>query len=490
MEPDRALPAGQPQAIIQVEFVGNYPIAWEPLAPAPGESQSSDSSQLSDLSSKMFDSQATVSDSGFPSTNEELKQQFVAYIEERMRGARGDSEAEAEFCDPEIDQMDMLKGYHSLLAIVHDPTSALQATDTTKLKRYMEDYNLKYLETAFYNLCGFYLAQIDKLGKLWNEKNKRDPAHAEKDCGDDNVDESRKGKSSSPAKRRKLATTGASNVKPDRLKPDREAQKIVPCWYNKMCTLTGGTFLVEAAHIIDVRVTTKLGADKDAKAIWAMLTLFWPLEDLKALTISGDEQRNILPLRIDAHRLWDDHRFALRPVEHPTDPTHRLYLQMVWLKDITTEDNLARSPWDHRKNGTITDFRRGSGDDDTTFPAIRHGDVYELVTADEAACPLPNMHFLRLRYAMQKLLAGMMAAGALKDVFRGPPPPPSGMEGPVRDERHMPGDWEMLIEAAQQEGVLTVEAAERWRRYILENAYQEYQERVEEYAAWRAEKGM
>jgi vacuolar-type H+-ATPase subunit H len=51
----------------------------------------------------------------------------------------------------------------------------------------------------------------------------------------------------------------------------------------------------------------------------------------------------------------------------------------------------------------------------------------------------------------------------------------------------MPSDWEMLIEAAQQEGVLSVEAAEQWRRYILEEAYQEYQER---YAEWRAEKGI
>jgi hypothetical protein len=368
------------------------------------------------------------------------------------------------------------------LAIVHDPTSALTATNTTRLKWFMKAARINFLESAFDTLCRNYLSDIDKLGKLWSQKNIQDPT--QEGNGDDNVDQSREGESSSPAKRRKLATTGLSNVKPARLRPDREAQNIVPGWYNKMCTLTGGTFLVEAAHIIDIRVTKKLGADKNAYSIWSMLRTFWPLEEIRALTISGDEQRNILPLRVDAHRFWDSHRFALRPLEHPTDPTRRLYLQMVWLKNITTEGNLARSPWDHRKNGTITDFRRGSEDNDT-FPAIRHGDVYELVTADEATCPLPNIHFLRLRYAVQKLLAGMMAAGALKDIFRGPPP--NGIEGPVRDEAHMPSDWEMLIEAAQQEGILSVEAAEQWRRYILEEAYQEYQER---YADWRAEKGI
>ena len=79
---------------------GNYPIAWE--LPVPGESQAS--SQLSDLPSEMFDSQPSVSDSGFPLPNEGLKRQFVAFVEERMRGARGDSDPEAEFCNPETER--------------------------------------------------------------------------------------------------------------------------------------------------------------------------------------------------------------------------------------------------------------------------------------------------------------------------------------------------------------------------------------------------
>jgi len=81
---------------------------------------------------------------------------------------------------------------------------------------------------------------------------------------------------------------------------------------------------------------------------------------------------------------------------------------------------------------------------------------------------LPNVHFLKLRYAIQKLLAGIMAAGALKDIFRGPPP--RGIKGSVLDKAHIPGDWEVLIEAAQQEGILSAEAAKQWRRYILEEA--------------------
>lgn len=88
----------------------------------------------------MFDSQPTVSDSNFPATNRELKRQFVTFVEERMRGTRS---------DPEIDKMDMLKGYHSLLAIVHDPTSSLTAPNTTRLKWFMKEAGIKYLENAF-----------------------------------------------------------------------------------------------------------------------------------------------------------------------------------------------------------------------------------------------------------------------------------------------------------------------------------------------------
>ncbi|KAK3371698.1 hypothetical protein B0T24DRAFT_333947 [Lasiosphaeria ovina] len=87
---------------------------------------------------------------------------------------------------------------------------------------------------------------------------------------------------------------------------------------------------------------------------------------------------------------------------------------MVWLKDITIEGNLARSPWDYGKNGTITDFRRGSGDNNT-FPAIEYGDVYELVTADEVICPLLNIYFLRLSGERKRRLYARVRRWRRKD---------------------------------------------------------------------------
>ncbi|KAK3377114.1 hypothetical protein B0T24DRAFT_677969 [Lasiosphaeria ovina] len=59
---------------------------------------------------------------------------------------------------------------------------------------------------------------------------------------------------------------------------------------------------------------------------------------------------------------------------------------------------------------------------DGTFPNLEHGDVYELFTADPDGRPLPYMRFLEIRYAVQKLIAGPQASGALEDIFDGEPP--------------------------------------------------------------------
>lgn len=97
------------------------------------------------------------------------------------------------------------------------------------------------------------------------------------------------------------------------------------------------------------------------------------------LVVRGREATIILPLSPDAHALWDKYAFALCPIEHPTDPQHRLFLQMVWLTDLHIERGLVTGDWDNAGRGGIVDLRRGR---DGLFPAIRHGDVYELVTSD------------------------------------------------------------------------------------------------------------
>lgn len=83
-----------------------------------------------------------------------------------------------------------------------------------------------------------------------------------------------------------------------------------------------------------------------------------------------------------------------------TDPSHRLYIQIVWIKDIVTEGSLLRGAWDHKRNGSIVHLRR---EDTDQYPRLDHRDVYEIITTDEEHHPLPSIRFFELRYAAQKL---------------------------------------------------------------------------------------
>ncbi|KAK0733749.1 hypothetical protein B0T26DRAFT_685605 [Lasiosphaeria miniovina] len=83
-------------------------------------------------------------------------------------------------------------------------------------------------------------------------------------------------------------------------------------------------------------------------SFWRVLRMFWPLEVIQKLDIAGHEQRNILPLQPSAHRLWDQHKFAPRPIQHPTNPDHRMYLQVVWFKERHTEADDAGLDWGWR----------------------------------------------------------------------------------------------------------------------------------------------
>jgi len=170
-----------------------------------------------------------------------------------------------------------------------------------------------------------------------------------------------------------------------------------------------------------------------------------------------------------SHQFWDSHSFALRPITHPDSPSSRIYIQMVWLKDLDTEGGLASGNWDHQKSGTVVDFRRTVDD---TLTWIRHGDVYEIETSDAAKYPIPSVEFLQIRYAVQKLLAGAMAAGALANIFSGEPP--EDKQGPARETTVLDGDWDLIFEAAVAEGVLDDASVGRWRKGLEEYTRRRY----------------
>lgn len=272
--------------------------------------------------------------------------------------------------------------------------------------------------------------------------------------------------------------SGSSSGKRDAA--DRSAQKTVPKWYGSCCVLTG-TAKPQAAHIIPVRAK-----HVNHKETWRMLQNYLPLPDIEGLEVAmhGQERENILPITHTLHAFWDLYYFALRPVTHPDDPTstHRLYVQVVWLKDPNGNRIPDNADWQHARFGGGCDFRRAikheghegrDPGDPVGFTELQNGTVFELVTTDPAACPLPNAHFLHIQYGVHRMMAGIQAASGLAVIFsKEPPRDPDNPENPDdpnldRDfdlETQAPPEWRSTLEAAVDVGVLDEQAAARWGR--------------------------
>jgi hypothetical protein len=74
-------------------------------------------------------------------------------------------------------------------------------------------------------------------------------------------------------------------------------------------------------------------------------------------------------------------------------------------------------------------------------PLVKHGDTYEMVTANPDKHPLPTFELLKIQYGVHKLHGGMKAAGTLKTIFSGDPPDEDSTSGSVV----VPGEWEFLL---------------------------------------------
>lgn len=180
----------------------------------------------------------------------------------------------------------------------------------------------------------------------------------------------------------------------------------------------------------------------------------WPLAPMGNLSEPGYEARNILPLDVKAHRMWDRFCFALRPIQHPTDPTHKLYLQLVWLTGMNTQTGLVFDDWPLPSDMTS----------EGAFHPVRQGQVFLLSTTSPETHPLPSVGMLEIQYAVHRHLAGIRAAGALAEIFSEDPPDDDG-----RPMGTMPlsPKWQMLLEAAVEEKVLDGKAAQLWAKSFI-----------------------
>lgn len=215
--------------------------------------------------------------------------------------------------------------------------------------------------------------------------------------------------------------------------------------------------------------------------------------------------------------LWQTDKLGLRPIPHPHDP-NSIYLQVVWFQNYHTDIGWSK-PVGLPDDRNLRDIRREVLDPATRLwgcQYIRHGDVYEFRTTSATTHPLPNLRFLQLRYAVQKLFAGVQAAGATLEKTSGggeePPnvtnsepsvgeePPnisdsdagfgawprqgpsplecifsmgvpelPEGPEPP--DESYMPRDWDWKLDEAWMRGIVDESSEAWWRKCILKQAY-------------------
>ncbi|KAK4455102.1 hypothetical protein QBC34DRAFT_465048 [Podospora aff. communis PSN243] len=415
--------------------------------PAQADSEDSDLSALDKSPSppEVFvppaasDSPMSQSESdaeSLPSTDEELRTELAAFLKSKIRAAKGKGKADDTFePNKKVKQkVTAISMYYAMLAIVYDPTAVFPGNNLRAFEKFLALHNDPDKLFAFELICKTYWSHIEDIVGFWGKT--------------DDAGESSKG--------------------PGRTEKDIKAQKDIKAAYGGACPLTGSRLCLEGAHILDVKVTNNFTDDEDALNIWNLLRIFWPLGRLRTLKVTGQENRNVLPLVMHAHKLWDSHKIALRPVEHP-DPS-RMFIQLVILGDIYKEGALLKGSWDPCQ-GALIDYRRGVLINGLKhLPEAQHGSAFELISAKDGY-ELPSFPLLQLRFAAQKRLAAMRASGALRDIFSGPPPKDTSI--PVPSEEPIPAVCELSINAAVEEGIIDEQTAELWTRCVLRDMYAE-----------------
>ncbi len=259
-----------------------------------------------------------------------------------------------------------------------------------------------------------------------------------------------------------LGNSAAEDTTATRCLQDRAAQSLVPTWYGGKCVLSGGSITTEGAHIVPVRA---IGGDLNRlKGFWEALKMFWLLPEMGRLADLSHEVKNILPLDVKAHHMWDRYCFALRPIEHPTDPAHNLYLQLVWMTDMSLQAGLIFEDWEHQRKGSFPNCRNMTPEG--AFHPVRQGQVFLLTTLSPETHPLPSTRMLQMQFAVHKIMAGIRAAGALREIFSERPPDDDGR--PTGTMSLSP-TWEAMLDAAVEAGVLDSAVAQRWTKAFIQD---------------------
>lgn len=406
---------------VTVHFIGKRPIEWQPTdVNLPSAAVGLAESQADAVT-------AAAEEADEPSTNENMRLGFLNYLSSELDQLMNIPVWESK---RKISVADKKKWIVVLQGILQFPDSRLVDLTPAVLHAYRQTCQMS-LESFYSLVLATAIIGLEEVTSAWLTIKSTTPKAEEQDQTEE--------------PQRSTARDAA----------DRKAQVTVPKWYDGRCVLSG-VAKPHGAHIVPVTAKTA-----NYRQTWDLLCRFWKLEQVEELVMYGNEAINILPLCPDAHAMWDRYTFALRPIQDSDDPDHRIYLQMVWLRDKDSRNGLISTDWDHTKFGGIADFRRGHAG---LFPPVRQGDVYQLLTTNNVEQPLPEFHYLQLQYGIHRILAGMFASGALKTIFSEDPPPDQGPTGYNVDT---PIEWQLLLDAAVDAGVLDEAQSDLWAKALV-----------------------
>lgn len=203
--------------------------------------------------------------------------------------------------------------------------------------------------------------------------------------------------------------------------------------------------------------------------------MFWSQQDAvqlqQLLSEPGHVKLNILVLSRDAHHLWGQSQFALRPVGEPNPD--KLQLQFLWLNP-------------DQSNATILDYQQGKhtmlihgNHPDPGFARlIKSGDIVQLTTCDASKYPLPDRRLLELQWHLNRATRAMANADVLRLIFRdedseGIRALENGADDGLEDDpdhsviTHTPHLSEYLIDCALEQGIIQYDHVPRWRRRLM-----------------------